>query len=154
MIRIVADSREQLPYTFEKYEVEVNTGTLPVGDYSILGFEDRVAIERKSIDDLIACLMGKNRERFCRELSKLRFYELGAVVVESTMADIAHGRYTSQMRPHSALQSIAALMVRYKVPFMYCGDRSGGEYWTYSLLAKYAYEIEIRAKHLAKACNE
>lgn len=47
-MRILIDTREQLPYQFENSEV----GTIPVGDYSICGLENHVAVERKELNDL------------------------------------------------------------------------------------------------------
>jgi len=69
------------------------------GDYSLPGFEDRAAIERKSLNDLIGCLMGSNRQRFERELARGRHYDLFAVVVEASLADVSQGRYRSDMKP-------------------------------------------------------
>lgn len=65
VMRLIIDSREQAPYDFATYDVDTEPGTLHTGDYSLAGFEDRVAIERKSLDDLIACLC-VGRERFER----------------------------------------------------------------------------------------
>jgi DNA excision repair protein ERCC-4 len=140
------DTREQLPYAFQGYEVEIEPVNLPVGDYSLPRFEDRAAIERKTLNDLIGCIMGKDRTRFEKELTKGRHYDLFAVVVEATLADVSNGRYRSDMKPHSALQSIITFQVRYRVPFMWCGNRTGAEYITYSLLAKYLREIGERYK--------
>ncbi len=151
---ILADTREQLPYTFDNWKVDVNAVTLSTGDYSILGFENQIAIERKSIDDLISCLMGKNRERFEKELSRARCYELFAVVVESDLSDLAKGLYQSKMKPHAALQSISAFFVRYRVPFLFCGNRAGSEYMTFSLLQKYLQEIEKRYEKSKKFNQE
>ena len=103
-MRILIDTREQAPFTFERFEVETERATLPAGDYSIPGFEDRVAIERKELNDLIACLMNGNRSQIQRELAKLRFYDLTAVVVEASLEDVSKGRYRSEMKPHAALQ--------------------------------------------------
>lgn len=150
-IVIVADSREQAPYSFEQWPVNVVRAGLPAGDYSLIGFEDRVAVERKTLDDLIGCLMGKERDRFQRELSKLRPYESAAVIIEATLCDITRGRYRSQMKPQAALQSIATFFVRCGVPFLFCGDRASGEYMTYSLLSKYLYEIDKRYRVAQKA---
>lgn len=141
---IIADSREQLAYDFSQWPVSILRAGLPAGDYSIAGFENQVAVERKSLDDLVACFMGKNRGRFERELARLRSYELAVVVAEATLYDLARGRYLSKMRPESALQSMTAFHVRYNIPFLFCGDRAGGEYMTYSLLSKYLYEIGKR----------
>ena len=150
-MKILIDTREQLPYAFERYQVDTMPATLPAGDYSLPGFEDRAAVERKSLDDLIACLMGANRERFERELARARHHDLFAVVVEATLLDVSRGKYTSNMNSHAALQSILAFQVRYRVPFVWAGNRPGGEYVTHGLLSKYLAEIEKRFEHARKA---
>lgn len=48
-LRLIIDSREQLPFDFSRYDVEKEVKSLPIGDYSIPGFEDRVAVESNSI---------------------------------------------------------------------------------------------------------
>lgn len=158
-MRILIDTRERLPFTFKGYGVHPEPATLPTGDYSLPGFEDRIAIERKSLNDLVGCLMGEGRDRFEKELARARHYDLFAVVVEATLADVSQGRYRSEMKAHSALQSIITFQVRYRVPFVWAGNRAGAEYVTYSLLSKYLREIEERHKQATKgqeakrACN-
>lgn len=143
-MRILIDNREQAPFSFTGYEAHPEPATLPVGDYSLPGFQDRAAVERKELNDLISCLMNGNRERFERELARGRHYDLFAVVVEANLVDVAQGRYRSDMKPQAALQSIITFQVRYRVPFMWCGNRTGAEYVTYGLLAKYLREIRER----------
>ena len=142
-LTIVCDTREQAPYLFERFEVELVRAGLPTGDYSLAGHEDRAAIERKSLDDLVGCLT-VGRDRFERELDRARFLALFAVVIEASMEDVARHRYTSRMNPHSALQSILAFQVRYGVPFVWAGNRRGGEYVTFWTLEKYRREREAR----------
>ena len=110
-----------------------------------------MAVERKALEDLISCLMGSNRDRFERELYRGRHYDLFAVVVEATLADVLRGHYRSGMKAHAALQSIIAFQVRYRVPFVWAGNRNGAEYITYSLLSKYLREIGERFKQATKA---
>lgn len=148
---ILIDSREQRPFTFAKYGATLEVEALPVGDYSLPGFQDRAAIERKELNDLVGCLMGENRERFERELHRGRHYDLFAVVVEASLADVSRGRYRSEMKAHAALQSIIAFQVRYRVPFVWAGNREGAEYLTYSLLSKYLREIGERYKQAIKS---
>ena len=145
-MRILTDTREQAPFTFKDYEVEPETATLPVGDYSLPGFTDRVAIERKELNDLISCLMNGNRERFEKELARGRAYDLFCVVVEAPLSDVSQGRYRSEMKPQAALQSIITFQVRYRIPFVWAGSREGAEYMTYSFLAKFLREIGERYK--------
>lgn len=151
-LSIVVDTREQAPYGFERFPVEIVRAGLPTGDYSLSGQESRAAIERKNLDDLIGCLT-VGRDRFERELDRARSLACFAVVVEASMEDVARHRYTSRMAPHSALQSILAFQVRYGVPFVWAGSRRGGEYVTYWMLQKYAREAEARQKE-AQAVTE
>ncbi len=97
------------------------------------------------------CLMGDNRERFERELSRLRGYDFACVVCECSLADLIAGRYRSEMNPRSVTQSVLAFMTRYRLPFVFADDRQGGELVTYSILAKYAREIEMRFKALRRS---
>jgi len=80
-IPICVDSRERLPFHFGP-EVPTVVCCLPAGDYSSPGYELRVAIERKSLQDLTMCC-GAERARFVRELERLSRYERAAIVVEA-----------------------------------------------------------------------
>jgi ERCC4-type nuclease len=148
---VLIDSREQAPYRFTNYDVTPEVVALPVGDYSLPGFQDRVAIERKELNDLIGCLMNGNRERFERELYKARYYDLFAVVIEAPLSAVSQGEYRSEMRPHAALQSILTFQVRYKVAFVWAGNRAGAEYIVHGLLSKYLREIGERYKVATRA---
>lgn len=150
-MRIVIDTREQCPLDFTGYDCLVERGGLPTGDYSLAGLTDRVAAERKSLDDLIACLMGDNRQRFERELARGRGYDLFAVVIEASWEQLAKGMYRSRMKPHSAAQSVLAFQVRYGVPFIFTGSRPASAYVIYSLFEKYVTEQRNRLKALADA---
>lgn len=152
-MKIVVDSREQNQFTFVGYDVEAIPGSLPTGDYSLPGCESLVAVERKSLDDLVGCLMGSNRDRFERELSRAGGMECFAVVVESSWQDLAAGNYRSKMKPHAACQSILAFQVRYRVPFLFMGSRRAAEYATYSLLTKFAAEAHKRLSAIKAALN-
>ena len=159
-ITIIIDTREKLPYTFSNPRYAGTTvirDTLHTGDLSLPGFTDRCALERKSIDDLIGCLKtGKNgsRERFERELARLRCYECKAVIVEASFADIARGDYRSEMLPAAVLGSIFALWNRYSTPFVFAGSRSAGEYVCWQMLMKFANEIERRHETFLRAQKE
>lgn len=140
---IVIDSNEQLPYKFQTPSVRAK---LPTGDYSLVGFEDKISIERKELNDLISCLMNDskndtfNRDRFERELLRGMEFDYFAVVVEASLLDIANGNYWSKMLPSSAVQSILAFSVRYKLPIFFADNRAYAARVTESLLLKYHKE--------------
>ena len=150
---ILVDNREQRPFAFTgpRYEgVEVEAGTLTVGDYSLAGLADRVAVERKELADLVQCL-GRERERFERELQRGAALDAFAVVVESSWADLAGGQYRSRLNPHAACQSVAAFMGRYRVPFLFAGSRTAAEYVTWSFLRQYLESARRRWRSIVKA---
>ena len=136
-IRIIRDSREPAPFAFSGLPVEVEVGALEAGDYSVRGFERRVAVERKELQDLVGCLSGE-RDRFERELVRLRGYDCAAVIVEEPMSALRQGRYRGHLNPDSAWQSVLAFSMRYRVPFIFCADRADAETVTFDLLRHYA----------------
>lgn len=153
-MKILVDTREQLPFRFERWPaVIVEPGTLPTGDYSLPGMEHRVALERKSLDDLVGCLLSAGRDRFEKELARAQGMDLFAVVVEAGLPDVTRHRYHSRMLPKSVVESVNAFMVRYGVPFLFCGDRPHAEGMVYSLLSKFVAERERELRHLL-ACQE
>ena len=137
ILRIVVDSREQVPFRFEGYPCTVEVGTLASGDYSLHGFTDRIGVERKALGDLAGCL-GTDRERFQRELARLRGYDAAAVVVEAPAIALRQGRYPGRMDAGAAWQSILAFSVRFRVPFWFCADRADAEAVTFDLLRHFA----------------
>lgn len=139
---LIVDTREQAPLDFQGYDCQVERGTLATGDYSVAGLQDAAAIERKSINDLVACCMDDNRRRFEAELARGRDLDLFAVVVEGAMEDVARHRYRSQIRPHAVLQSIMAFQVRYRVPFIWVGSPRGAAYVVYWTLQMFQRELE------------
>jgi DNA excision repair protein ERCC-4 len=117
---VIVDTREQTPLEFPAEIVTVR-GTLNAGDYSVQGLEDLVAVERKELSDLVACV-GPERDRFERELLRLRGWHSKAVMVEATLAQLEKGGWRSQVTPAAVLGSIAAWRIKYKVEFIYAGN--------------------------------
>ncbi|MBV8093897.1 MAG: ERCC4 domain-containing protein [Acetobacteraceae bacterium] len=95
---IIIDVQEKLPFTFDGFTMRANRGSrlkgvytvtrsLKTGDYSLEGFENDVAIERKSLTDLYSTLKHR-REQFENELSRLSAMKFAAVVVEADWRQI------------------------------------------------------------------
>ncbi|MFH1108733.1 MAG: ERCC4 domain-containing protein [Planctomycetota bacterium] len=116
---IIIDSREQNPLDFPTLTATV--GTLDTGDYSIVGLTNLVAVERKSIDDLLTCI-GRERDRFKRELQRLRAYRFRLLVVEASAADLEAGQWRSNLKPAHVVGSLAAWCVQYGLPIWLAGD--------------------------------
>jgi DNA excision repair protein ERCC-4 len=151
---IVVDTREQAGYTFdgmpgragEQIVVPVVSQGLKSGDYSIQGLEDRVAVERKSLQDAYGTF-GQGRERFERELERLAEYEFAAVVIEATVQELWRPAefvpdWRSRLSPRSVEGSIVAWSLRYGVHFWAMGSRRAAEIRTFGVLRKFWEEQE------------
>jgi ERCC4-type nuclease len=100
----IIDSREQTPLDLEP--LSTITSTLPTGDYSIRGLEHVVAIERKSLQDLVACV-GSDRERFDREVQRLLAYPVRILLVESSWEQIeSHEPINPQWRGRVSKEAV------------------------------------------------
>jgi ERCC4-type nuclease len=129
---VVVDSREQRPYTFEAAVVR----PLPTGDYSIEGYEHRIAIERKSKADAYSSL-GHKRGRFEREMERLSRLEYPAIVIEASLKDFLRAPEFSRMSARSAIKSLLAWSVKYRIGVFFAGDRRHAQAVTRCLLEKF-----------------
>ncbi len=127
---IVIDTREQQPYRFLCESVR---SALKTGDYSLVGLETAIAIERKSLDDFIGCITA-SRERFENELSRADSLERFWVVIEANLTAIEKGLYRSRVKPESVLGTLAAWSNRHKVSFVFADSRQAGQKMTERLL--------------------
>src|SRR5260370_23260028 len=114
---IVIDGREQLPLVFTR--LQSIEGTLYSGDYSIRGLEDTFSVERKSVEDIVSCCMGQNRERFERELHRLRGFRFKRLLIIGSRGLIETQRYRSRSSPAAVLATLAAFEVRWDIPIIF-----------------------------------
>ena len=110
---IVVDTREQKPYGFNG-EIPTTKQALKAGDYSVVGFEDQIMVERKSLSDLVRCV-GSDRRRFMKQMKRL--LQIGKdggeilLMVESSWEEIAKGRWrATRIKPAQVEGTILALM--------------------------------------------
>lgn len=114
---ILVDSREQAPLVFVNCPSE--RATLATGDYSVMGFENEFVIERKSLDDLAGSVT-HDRDRFERELVRMRGYPFRRLLVVGSVEDIERHVYRSRVEPKAILASLTAFEIRYGLPVAYC----------------------------------
>ncbi len=118
------DSREQLPLDLPSLAPPVIT-TLSTGDYSVMGLTNVVAIERKSLEDLLSCV-GQERERFDREVQRLLAYPVRALVIESGWQALERGEWRSKVSPQAAVGSVLGwIAAGLPVVMCYTHERAG-----------------------------
>jgi ERCC4-type nuclease len=133
---IIIDTREQTPWTFG-HASQFNT--LKTGDYSILGLEEVVVLERKRHNEFIQC-MTHERDRFVRELDRAQAIPLFHVIVEASLKgvlDCLYDDWPNGTHPNAIRGTLAAWSNRYPtVRFWFPGDRETSATWAEHLLRK------------------
>lgn len=147
---IIQDSREQTPLQFSP-EVQVEIGALKVGDYTLRGLEDHMAFERKSLPDLLGSL-GKERERFEREMRQMRMFRWSYLVIEASLPRILAGNYErSMMHPNAVVGSIFGLTDKYGVIPVFADDHRMAGIIVERLMHLRRQDIERQWKLIQKA---
>jgi DNA excision repair protein ERCC-4 len=143
-MKVVQDTREKRPLRFP-LEVDVVVSGLKTGDYSIVGYEDRIQVERKRLSELVNC-MTCDRVRFRKQLARLKKIPYRCVVIEGDMYRLMRKRYVGYVRPQEALDMMTALMVEYRVPFYMTGSAENTAHFTLSFLRSSLAEVEKSAR--------
>ncbi|MEI8122116.1 MAG: ERCC4 domain-containing protein [bacterium] len=117
-MKIILDTREPSPHPWSRFweGVEIETGTLETGDMTVNGFNDLVAVERKTTTDFLGCIGGE-RERFERELKRSRQIGHFIVIVDGTLANVmVHSRGI----PSASIIGTVAAWTRRYCPIVFC----------------------------------
>jgi DNA excision repair protein ERCC-4 len=132
---ISVDTREQQPLSFPGFAVMRKT--LPTGDYSMVGFEDRIAIERKNYADAWGCVAGE-RKRFERCLARLAQLDRAAIVIECSLSEFqVQPSHVQRVTPATAVGSYLSWMVQYNIPVVWCDNRDFAARVVVRILASY-----------------
>jgi len=112
---IVQDTREQSPYFLDDCGLAIREQALKTGDYSIVGFESRICVERKTLSDYCGCIF---TDRFQRELERMAEMVHTAIIIEGLIEDIGTERCRSQAHLNAIIGKMMADSVRYRVHIM------------------------------------
>lgn len=158
---ILVDSQEKGPFRFDgirarsfvdarqriyKPAVEWKYLGVGMGDYSLAGFEGRIAIERKSLEDAHGTLLGwkARRDRFKRELANLADMESAAVVIEASLGQVLAeapewGKKSAADNRTALYGTILAWQQEYRVPWIFCDDKELAALTAFRLLERFWY---------------
>lgn len=137
-IPIVIDTREQQPYQFA-YPIKSLTAKLDFGDYSLWGYENRIAIERKTTEDFLGSITN-GRDRFFRELKRMAEAEYRAVIVEGNFFEVA---YPLRLINHeSIIGTIIAIYQDFGIPVFCLSNRQLAQIWLLKFFERFLLKKE------------
>jgi ERCC4-type nuclease len=107
-------------------------------DYSILGFEHDIRIERKSQEDFYGSI-GYGRERFDKTIEELKKLEFAGLVIEAAEEDLLHPELTYS---NISANSVYGTLISYEINgiHVYCGTRENCRYKMINWLLKFYKE--------------
>lgn len=132
---IAIDTREQAPFPLLGFATMRKT--LKTGDYSIIGMETKVAVERKSYTDAWGS-MSEGRARFERCVRRLADLDRAAIVIECGVRELAtQPSYIQRVTPASVVGGLISWSCQYRIPVFFADDRAHAERITVRFLAAY-----------------
>jgi len=139
-LRIVIDTREQTPWSWEPSDAVTEIHGLSAGDYALWqdcesvkgrdSYAVRFAIERKSLDDFLGTI-SSGWERFQRELERMQTFPARVVIVEGDFESCCFKELADMvmppehnhvmLRPAFVARRVAELTLE-GVSVLFCGD--------------------------------
>lgn len=148
---IIYDDREKNPW---QLPFEMKKKRLATGDYTISGYENVVAIEKKSgLIELLNDLSNGHRNMFERFLKRLSKYPIKCVVVEDTLSELnisralMHVSKKSRGKARLTAKTIyywaAEIAVKYQIPIVFVCKRAKTDLLPEVFRAAYAAANEL-----------
>jgi ERCC4-type nuclease len=133
---LVIDTREQNPLCGNVKGLTVCRDTLQNGDYSIRGFEDRFAVERKKVSDFYT-FVGRERRRTVEKLKRFKQIDFSGLVIEASLDELLTPQMYTQVSPETARQFLVSVNVRYGIHVFYDRHRKNIEMWVLDRAIKF-----------------
>jgi len=149
---VIKDTREQEGYTFERFNGRYTScegmvvRKLETGDYSLVGLEDKLCIERKGSISELAINLGKDKRRFMDEIERMKDFPFKFIILEFSLEDVMNFPEGSSI-PEEKWDSIVITnkyMLKMLIEFqmydgihvMFCGNRKNSKLVINSILKR------------------
>jgi len=122
---VLVDTREQQPFPLLKNHPNLFGGekhvALKTGDYSIEGMEPLVALERKTLADIVNCTV-TSRQRFIANCARLERFCWRAIIIEATYEDLKRNcqefGVESDVHPNAVIGTLDAIEAKFQIPII------------------------------------
>jgi Fanconi anemia group M protein len=114
-VTIIADSREGASTTVReltKFNLSIKIESLVTSDFVL---SDRVAVERKTVDDLANSIM--DGRLFDQLIAMKNAYQIPILLVEGDRSELIRG-----IKPESLMGALASVLVDYQIPVVWTKD--------------------------------
>lgn len=145
---IIKDTREKEGYYFNPYENcrGVIDQKLDTGDYTIMGLEDKLCIERKASVAELAINLGKDKYRFMREIERMQNFPFKFIILEFSLedlmnfpngSDIPEEKWSSMRITNKyILKMLIEFQMYNNIHVLFCGNRKNAKLAVNSILKR------------------
>lgn len=139
---IIIDTREQIPWEFGYHNT--SKMKLDTGDYSIQGYENIIAIERKkSVSELATNLSESRFVDVLQRLSQIKHpymifeFDIDEVYKFPVGSDIPKRLWDKlRISGNYIVKRLIEIQLEYNIQIVFCGDPSNAERYTVSLMKR------------------
>lgn len=150
---IIVDTREQIPWEFGYHDTAKQK--LDTGDYSMIGFEHIVAVERKkSVSELATNLSESRFKDVLERLSNIKHpymvfeFDLDDIYKFPVGSDIPKKLWDKlKISGNYIIKRLIEIQLQYGIQIVFCGDPNNAERFTVSLM-KRIYERYNQQKNI------
>lgn len=123
---VLVDTREKQPFALCANHPNWIGGErrckLKTGDYTVEGMEPLLALERKNLADLVACI-NVYREEFLTKCERLAKFRWKAILIEASYEDIKTPCHEfdipSDVHPNAVCGTLDAIEAKFNIPIIY-----------------------------------
>jgi ERCC4-type nuclease len=138
---IVVDTREKFPFAFGRFRgwfAGIEHRALALGDYTVKGMEQLCVVERKDLGDLVNSLSSERRV-FVNRLRRMQEVPHRLLVITSPLSEVKSRYAYSGVSPNQVTQSLIAMLVGLRVPFLCTETHELGA----EIVASYLYQVHL-----------
>jgi Fanconi anemia group M protein len=150
-VKIIVDTRESgsaVVKELAKFDLTINLQSLEAGDFIV---SDRLAVERKTVDDFAASII--DGRLFNQVISLKNMYEMPMILLEGETFETSR-----DIRPESMMGAVASILVDYNIPVLWARNPAETALLLYSLAKreqlKEKREPRVRAERKPIAIEE
>jgi ERCC4-type nuclease len=128
---LIQDTREQKP-VFKNDDTVIDQ-CLKTGDYSVLGFEDQVTIERKSVSDLYGSIKRKHFEARIRKMKEMSW---AGLMIEGSEDKVMRGIDYGETKPKQVYGALTSYEIQ-GIHIYFAQRQRDARFWILSRLIKF-----------------
>jgi len=145
---VAKDTREKQGYHFSHFNncLGMIEKKLDTGDYTIVGLEDKICIERKASVEELAINLGHQKYQFLNEIERMRTFEHKFLILEFSLDDVLafpkgtnipeDKKSKTRITPSYILKMISEFQIYEGINVVFCGNKNSAFQVVMSILKR------------------